>query len=190
MNSVIGPGRPSGRPDRRPPARLPGRDRRLLTIQEFRARRRPYPEWEVPSASLCQIVVTTTDADTRMSLDMVPADCARAAAPQPNTAATASRSHITRCTTDSLRRLAPLVARTFGEIFASTSAPLPRLHFPDERAGVCASGGRTFASRRAGCGRTTGASTTTALTETSPETRLAGGGTRVPADKRRCSHSR
>ena len=62
---------------------------------------------EVPSASSCAIVVTTTDADTRMlPLDGLPADCARAAAPQPNTAATANRSHITRRTTGSLRRFA------------------------------------------------------------------------------------
>ena len=70
---------------------------------------------EVPSASLCAIVVTKTDADTRMvSLEVAPADCARAAAPQPNTTATATRSHTTRRITDSLRRFGRLWHEPFG----------------------------------------------------------------------------
>ena len=70
---------------------------------------------EVLSASLWPIVVTTTDADTRVSLDMVPVDWARGAElQQPNMAATISGIQITGRNTDSLRRFARLGAKPSG----------------------------------------------------------------------------
>src|SRR4051812_13991291 len=106
MKLVCGPGRPSGRPvDVPPPDCPPGSP--AVNHPGVPRQNTATSRAEVPSGSLCPIVVTTTDADTRLLLlDMLPADCARAAAPQPNTAARATRGHVTRRITDSLRRFA------------------------------------------------------------------------------------